>query len=973
MQFVKGLLTFIDSNVIILPKIFKLTIMSTMKNWLLSGLLFLVVSTVFSQGKITGTITDGQGPLPGANIAVKGTSSKASTGFDGKFTITASDNAGQLIISYIGFENQTISYTTSNNGTTDLGNIVLVSNSNELSEIVVKSTVVDVAKDRKTPVAVSTIKATEIQEKLGTQEFPEILKNTPSVYATKGGGGFGDSRINIRGFAQENIAIMVNGMPINDMENGRVFWSNWAGLSDVTSAMQVQRGLGSSKLAVSSVGGTINILTKSSDKKQGGSISTGFGNANYLKTQASYNSGKLDNGLSASILLSQTQGDGYVTGTDFQGHNYYVALGYASKDNKHDFQLTVTGAPQWHSQRSTASTIATYQQYGTPEDPNVRYNADAGYLNGEKYNINKNYYHKPITSINWDYAINETTKLSTILYASWGRGAGARAAGGIRGKSYNDVIAFRTAGGLVDYDKIRDYNSGVPVMINGFTGLQTRTKISGVYQNSSATGNTPSTASTSGISQTSSINSHDWYGGVINLNKKLSETLTLDFGVDARTYKGYHYTVLNDLLGANEYFDNTVEDLKPNGRHLTTTYDTDVQWNVFENKNYEKIAFNSTGNVSWYGAFTQLEYSKDNLTAFIQGAVSQQGFQREDDFVYKTTDPLSSTDYERILGGNVKGGANYNINENHNVYVNAGYYSKQPFFNSVYPNNRSLVNPNLVNEKILGFEGGYGFRSSKFNANVNVYNTSWDDRYLRGNALPASAATPTTPAITANSTYSEYVGINEVHSGVELEMNAPITTKLRVNGMFSYGVWEYNGNAISNSYLLSDNTAVPGYTNVTLYMDKAKVGDAAQMTASLGASYEVLTRVTLDANYNFNDNLYAGIAPNNFSSATNKGSLELPSYGLMDAGFSYKMIVGANKDKSVNFRINVNNVLDETYIAESRTNVFADDNLPVATGQPVGSKGTYASNNMLYDGVANVNQVFFGFGRTWNFSLRYDF
>ncbi|HKO78299.1 MAG TPA: carboxypeptidase-like regulatory domain-containing protein, partial [Flavobacterium sp.] len=178
--------------------------MKTMKNWLLSGLLFLMVSTVFSQGKITGTITDGQGPLPGANVAIKGSSAAASTGFDGKFSIDSAVNAGQLIISYIGFENQTVSFSVSSNGTTDLGNIVLVSNSNQLSEIVVKSSVVDVAKDRKTPVAVSTIKASEIQAKLGTQEFPEVLKNTPSVYAVKGGGGFGDSRISIRGFSQNN-------------------------------------------------------------------------------------------------------------------------------------------------------------------------------------------------------------------------------------------------------------------------------------------------------------------------------------------------------------------------------------------------------------------------------------------------------------------------------------------------------------------------------------------------------------------------------------------------------------------------------------------------------------------------------------------------------------------------------------------------------------------------------------------------
>lgn len=943
--------------------------MKTMKNWLLTGLLFMIVSTVFSQGKITGTITDGTNSLPGANVVIKGSSTAATTDFNGEFTLESKNSTGELIITYLGYNTQTVKFSVSNGATTNLGEILLASESNELDEIVVKSSIVDIAKDRKTPVAVSTIKAAEIQEKLGTQEFPEILRNTPSVYVTKSGGGFGDSRINIRGFTQNNIAVMINGMPVNDMENGSVFWSNWAGLSDVTSAMQVQRGLGASKLATPSVGGTINIVTKASDRKEGGSLSSGFGNGRNFKIQGSYNTGKLENGLSASVLLSKTMGDGYINGTQFEGSNYYVALGYATKNNKHDFQFTITGAPQWHNQRSTASTIATYQQYGTKEDPNIRYNADTGYLNGEVYNIRKNYYHKPIASFNWDYKINETTKLSSVLYASKGRGAGASATGGIKGKGYNDVLAFRRADGLVDYDKIVAYNSGQPVTIAGFAGLQTRQKIGGVYQNSAyfsgsnADYNPGTSINTSGISQTSSINSHDWYGAVINLNKKLSNTLTLDFGFDGRTYRGYHYTVVNDLLGGNEYFDNTIAALKPNGRHITAAYPTDVQWNVFQNKDYEKIAFNSTGNVKWYGVFTQLEYSRDNLTAFVQGAISQQGYKREDDFVYLPTDPLASTSYKNITGGNAKGGVNYNLNEKNNMYVNAGYYSKQPFFNSVYPNNRSTVNPNLTNEKITGFEAGYAFRSRFFDATVNLYNTNWNDRYLKGNALPASATIP------ANTTYTEYVGLNEVHSGVEFEGTARVTDRFKVNGMFSYGIWEYKGNATVNAYYNADNTPVAGYTATTVYMDKVKVGDAAQLTASLGASYEVLTRVTIDANYNYNDNLYAGISPVNFASPTNKGALQLPSYGLMDAGFSYKMLTGKNKDKSVNFRLNVNNVLDKTYIAESRTNIFADDNVSSTNA----SLGTYASNNRLYKGVADANQVFFGFGRTWNFTLRYDF
>jgi hypothetical protein len=919
--------------------------MKTMKNWLLTGLMFLMVSTAFAQGKVTGTVTDGKGSLPGANIVIKGTKIAVSTDFDGKFSINTTTNSGELVVTFIGYQAKTVKFS----GAANLGTIVLTADDNQLQEIVVKSGVVDIAKDRKTPVAVSTIKAAEIQEKLGTQEFPEILRNTPSVYATKGGGGFGDSRINIRGFDQKNIAVMINGVPVNDMENSSVYWSNWAGLSDVTSAMQVQRGLGSSKLAISSVGGTINVVTKTSDMKEGGSVSTGFGNANYLKTQASYNTGLMKNGLSASVLLSSTTGDGYVDGTKFEGKNYFIALGYKPND-RHDFQFTFTGAPQWHNQRSTYITIATYQKYGTVDEPNTRYNSDWGYLNGEQFNMKRNFYHKPVASLNWDWKINETTKLSTVLYGSWGRGGGSTGTGGIKSYNYlND--AFRTPAGLVDFDKIYAYNSGQTVLINGIAS--TRTVVGGQYQNSTSTGST--TTSTAGISRISSFNSHDWYGGVVTLNKKIGKNLSFDLGIDARTYTGIHYQDLNSLLGGGNFLDNT--NVNSPNRVLTEKYSVSPSLNPFAPSSVnEKIGYDYDGGVNWTGAFTQLEYSNDKLTAFVQGAISQQGFKKTDRFTYLAANPLSETSFENILGGNVKAGANYNINQQHNVFVNAGYYSKQPFFSAVYPNNKSLLNGNLVNEKVLGFEAGYGFRSSRFNANVNLYNTEWKDRYQRSND----------GSTTNVGGYYDFSGITEVHSGVEVEATAKIDNRLRLNAMFSLGNWRYKGNSISNRYDVSNNP-VAGGTSTTLYLDGVKVGDAAQTTASIGASYEVLPRVIVDANYNYNNKLYAAISPANFSSATNKGSLELPSYGLVDAGFSYKLLVGKDKANSVNFRLNINNLFDTVYIAESKSNIFASDYISGTSGP------TYDMMRRTYNGVADANQVYFGFGRTWNFSLRYNF
>lgn len=950
--------------------------MKIFKNALLFGFMFMSTLTVFSQSKVTGTVIDGEfnQPLAGASVVVKGTTTGTATDFDGKFEITTSQKSGEIVISFLGYETKTVSYTITGNSV-NVGNVVVSPEAGQLEEVVlVGQGILDVAKDRKTPVAVSTIKATEIQAKLGNQEFPEILANTPSVYATKSGGGFGDSRVNIRGFDQRNIAVMINGVPVNDMENSAVFWSNWAGLSDVTSAMQVQRGLGSSKLAISSVGGTINVVTRTSEMKQGGVVSAGVANDDYLKTQASYSTGKMKNGLSASILLSQTRGDGYVDGTKFEGANYFIALGYEIND-KHDVQFTFTGAPQWHNQRSNAPTIAQYMKYGSNNEPDIRYNSDWGYLNGKEFSFRTNYYHKPVMSLNWDYKINETTKLSTVLYGSWGRGGGSNGAGAIRGNRFF-ADNLRTANGLIDVDLIQDYNSGNSVVIAGVP--QTRTQNSaGFYQNSSSTSNN----STNGISKISSINSHNWYGGVINLNKKLSEKLTIDFGIDARTYRGIHYQNLADLLGSDNYFDNT--DVNNPNRVLNYTYATKPHLNPFFSLDYQKqkINYNNDGLVNWYGAFTQFEYSTEKLTAFVQAAVSNQGFRRDDYFKYLESDPLYSTDYENLLGGNIKGGANYNIDEHHNVFANAGYYSKQPFFNAVYPNNASVVNENLTNEKILGFELGYGYRSSKFNANVNLYRTSWKDRFIRLTANIDNDLNSSTPTIPGNAFLE---GVEQVHTGIELDFNYKPFPKLQLNGMVSVGDWRYGSNVTAN-YQDENNVVVTNPSGEpfteTLYINDVKVGDAAQTTASIGATYEILERFKIDGNYRYVDNLYASIDPVNFKTqaANDKGSLQLPGYGLLDAGISYKMLVGKEKDKSVDLRFNMNNVLDELYIAESRTNIHTktQTDFVIASGPSAGQPDVTAyqnyQNTQVYDGLDKSNQVFFGFGRTWNFTIRYNF
>ncbi|NIU76908.1 MAG: TonB-dependent receptor plug domain-containing protein, partial [Gammaproteobacteria bacterium] len=123
----------------------------------------------------------------------------------------------------------------------------------------------------------SNVGKVQIQQQLGSRDLPLVLNVTPSVYATAQGGGAGDARINVRGFSQRNTAVMINGVPVNDMENGWVYWSNWDGLGDAATSIQLQRGLSAVNLATPSIGGTLNVITDPSARRAGFTYKQEFG------------------------------------------------------------------------------------------------------------------------------------------------------------------------------------------------------------------------------------------------------------------------------------------------------------------------------------------------------------------------------------------------------------------------------------------------------------------------------------------------------------------------------------------------------------------------------------------------------------------------------------------------------------------------------------------------------------------------
>jgi len=328
------------------------------------------------------------------------------------------------------------------------------------------------------------------------------------------------------------------------------------------------------------------------------------------------------------------------------------------------------------------------------------------------------------------------------------------------------------------------------------------------------------------------------------------------------------------------------------------------------------------------------EYGTERLTAVVQAGVSNQSFQRIDYFD-QVGNPESEV--QNQLGGYIKGGANYNIDEKSNVFFNTGLISRQPLFDAVFPNYANEINPDLQNEEIRSLELGYGFVGRDLTLNVNAYTTTWGNRFVTRSLTNQQGVDG----------FAQFRDIDVVHNGIEVEGKYRVGNNTKLRGMLSMGDWRYTKDF--EAELFDENQQSIG-TGV-LYLKDAKVGDAAQFVAVMGVDQRFGNKLSMDLNYRFVDGLYAdySITDSDFTQPDNQGALKLPSYGLVDLGLTARF-------GKFTLRGNVNNLLNTTYIAESNSNIHVGDDT-VDT----------------WNGIDVRNSVWFGFGRTWNASLKYNF
>lgn len=864
---------------------------------LLAAVMLILPGNLLAQTTVRGQIIDAetQEPLIGATVIEEGSQAGTVTDMDGKFSLKVSTGKS-VQLKYIGYEDRNVEVN-AKGGNVNLGQIAMKSNSVNLKDVVVTSSM---AIARKTPVAVSQIGISVIEDRLGTQEFPEILKSTPGVHANKQGGGYGDSEIYMRGFDNTNVATMINGVPMNDMENGNLYWSNWAGLSDVTRIMQTQRGLGASKVSAPSVGGTINIITNSLEAKRGGHASYQMGSNNSSKILFTVSSGMSKKGWAFTLLGAKTQGDGNAQGLDYEGYNYFVNIGKRIND-AHQISFTAFGAPQKHFQRSSSSalTLANWslveKKYGVK---NYRYNATYGFdANGKRYSQDYNVYHKPQLSLNHQWIINSKSNLSTAAYMSIGRGYGY--AGEANDGDYSDVSYKSFAG--ANYGEL----------------LNTYRNDDGTFDYATIKANNAAGEYGSKIAMTKSLNYHTWYGLLSTYTTKLTRDIDFYGGIDFRAYKGTHKNEIVDLMGGDYILDPDRREVSP----LNNINASNQAW-VYQKLGVGDVMYRDyDSHVIQEGAFFQAEYNRDKIAAFVSGSLSNTSYWRYGRLYYDKEHARSKT--VNYLGFTVKGGANYNINAYHNVFLNVGVISRAPkfaygaFMTSTTSN---VTNPNAKNEKIYSAEVGYGFKSTWLTANLNAYYTLWRDK----------AMTKTGTLGNQQEYFMNMTGVGARHMGVELELKSEPLPWLALNGMLSLGNWEWDSNATGYAYndagqpLAKDGTVASGimaddHAWATINLDGIKVGGSAQTTAALGAQvkFSKYLKVGMDWTYLGRAFAYYSFSGSNLSIGKAVSVLdpwEIPAASHFDMNASYKFKIG---DLNATLSGNVNNLFNYHYIIKA--------------------------------------------------------
>lgn len=819
--------------------------------------LFMSMNMVFSQYLVTGKLIDQQSnqAVAFAHIIYENGSGGSVSDETGSFVARVVERKGILKIRAIGYKPKSVTYKLKGDEFR-FGDIFLLPLPYSLDEITVTAGLVKAGQEA---VTVSTIGAKTIRTQLGDQPLPLILQNSPGIYSIRNGGGSGDAEMRIRGFSQENIGLLLNGVPINGVENGLVYWSNWLGLSDAAAEIQIQKGPGLANVAINAVGGSVNIVTEPAKSEKKGAIVyqlTSYGNQ---KLTLALNSGKMKSGWAVSLLGSYTRGPGYIDATYVGGWSYYLALS-KQINSKNKVTVSLLGAPQRHGQRNLKLSNQEHELHGN------LFNKDWGSYNGKLNNASENFYHKPFLSMNHYLKIGDNMKVANSVYISYGSG------GGKWSENFNyapSIFEYRNPSAQIDWEAIYQNNAthqGEYKLDNGET-------VNGYSLNV----------------QTHFLASHIQAGLLSTFEQEFNPHLKMVAGIHYRYFNSFLREEISDLLGGESFIEDYswAVDGVAGRQQLKSTGDI--------------IKVNNNSIIHFVSAYAQLLFHSKKIHAHFSVNGNNNCYQRIDRYNYVNNQKSSQVVKP---GFDVRGGFSFLPGIRHTLFVNAAYISKAPYFKFVFGNFTNVPVQHLKNESVQTVELGYRFENVVFEAGINAYYTRWGNVSLLSDEYVQLENNTQTRAMVN--------GLNAIHKGIEGELKFSAGKRFQAGGFFSLGSFNWQNDV--SARLFNDNNVVVDTVNV--FAKGLFVGGTAQQQIGLFTSFSLFRFFNIRAEWMYYNNLYANFDPTSRSDPNDRSqAFRIPSYNILNLYLGIPFQIGK---QSALLQLNGYNLLNSIHIVNGQ-------------------------------------------------------
>ncbi len=653
-----------------------------------------------------------------------------------------------------------------------------------------------------------------------SQNVSSMLTTARDPFYSAAAFNFSSTRFRVRGYDGDNFSTYMNGIPMENLDNGFTPFGLWGGLNDVLHNKSLSIGLHYNTTAFGDVGSTTSIDTRASKQRKQTQFGYAYSNRNYThRFSLTHSTGLSKNGWAFTFSGSRRWADeGYSAGTYYDGWSYFVGVD-KKLGKKNLLSLVAFGAPTKNGKQG-AATQEALDLAGTNY-----YNPYWGYQEGKKRNANVGRTNQPVIIFTHDLKIDENSSLVTAASYSFGE----RGASSLDWYNVADPRPdyYRYLPSYYDdqdplYQKLTDaWKNDESVRQINWTNLYT-TNRSGTETVNGVTGHRSRYILQEAVTDTRKLNFNTVY------NVKVDNNLFFTAGGSYQMLKNNYYKQILDLLGGDYFVDlnqfaersyptnpnaNQNDLNRPNrivGVGDRYGYDYDIHVNKAAGWGQGVLKYN------WIDIYGAVEFS--NTQFWRVGNVKNGLF------------PTNSFGKSTVYNFNnyaLKGGFTFKIDKRNSLYMNMSKMTKAPFFENVYlsPRTRDNVQDNVKNEEIQSVEAGYVVNAPKIKLRFSAYYTE----FL--NQMNVMSFYHDTYRNLVNYAISN---IDKAHSGLEFGFETKLLPTLTLNGAAAVGRYYYNSRQTAITTLDNDASVL---SKDLVYSQDYRVGGTPQEAYSLGLNY----------------------------------------------------------------------------------------------------------------------------------------